>query len=228
MFYEEDHMKIFSHNLNAFKICSNRYLSRDVDGFYRENYLGFKNPDNPSYLNTLKNTFDGEKQYKLDQARNTVVNILCEDLPKVMKACGMQSCIVVSIPRAKRLESYSKRQLQLIEAVRQAALRVPGATDGTAVIRRHTDTKTTHFSSNVARTLADGTREYNTGRAPYVGITKDTCSIAKEQIKDRDVILVDDIYTWNVNIDEDAIQALLDNGAKRVVFYAVAKTGGAR
>lgn len=36
--------------------------------------------------------------------------------------------------------------------------------------------------------------------------------------------MIDDIYTETVNIDEDAIQALLDNGAQAVVFYAVAKT----
>jgi len=33
--------------------------------------------------------------------------------------------------------------------------------------------------------------------------------------------LVDDLYTKGVNIDEDAIQALLDKGAKNVVFYSV-------
>ena len=37
-----------------------------------------------------------------------------------------------------------------------------------------------------------------------------------------DIILIDDIYTSGCNIDEDCIQALYDNGANRVVFYAIA------
>lgn len=34
------------------------------------------------------------------------------------------------------------------------------------------------------------------------------------------------MYTYTTNIDEDAIQALLDKGAKSVRFYAVARTVG--
>jgi predicted amidophosphoribosyltransferase len=55
------------------------------------------------------------------------------------------------------------------------------------------------------------------------GKTKDTCLISNEIIG-KDILLIDDIYTKSINIDEDAIQALLDKGAKSVIFYAVAKT----
>ena len=58
---------------------------------------------------------------------------------------------------------------------------------------------------------------------PYPGITKDTCSISNE-VKNKNILLIDDIYTNNINIDEDAIQALLDKGAKSVIFYSVGKT----
>ena len=61
------------------------------------------------------------------------------------------------------------------------------------------------------------------GELPYAGITKDTCNISAG-IRGKDILLIDDIYTKGVNIDEDAIQALLDNGARRVYFYAVGKT----
>jgi len=37
-------------------------------------------------------------------------------------------------------------------------------------------------------------------------------------------LLIDDIYTKSINIDEDAIQALIDKGAKSIVFYAIGKT----
>jgi predicted amidophosphoribosyltransferase len=40
----------------------------------------------------------------------------------------------------------------------------------------------------------------------------------------KDILLIDDIYTKTVNIDEDAIQALLSKGAKSVSFYAIGFT----
>ncbi len=89
--------------------------------------------------------------------------------------------------------------------------------DGTDYIKRIRETRTTHFSKS------DG------GLDPYPGITKDTCDIFEEGIKGRNVLLVDDIYTHHhgnkfVGVDEDCLQALLDCGAKRVEFYALAKT----
>lgn len=64
----------------------------------------------------------------------------------------------------------------------------------------------------------------NSGSKPYPGITRETCYIDKEKIKNKTIILIDDIYTKTVNIDEDCIQALLDAGAKDVIFYAIART----
>ena len=61
------------------------------------------------------------------------------------------------------------------------------------------------------------------GDMPYPGITKKTCDIS-EEVKGRDILLIDDLYTRTVNIDEDAIQALLDNGAESVVFYSIGYT----
>ena len=58
---------------------------------------------------------------------------------------------------------------------------------------------------------------------PYPGITKTTCTISDE-IKGKDILLIDDVYTKDVGIDEDAIQALFDHGAKSVIFYSVGKT----
>jgi hypothetical protein len=46
----------------------------------------------------------------------------------------------------------------------------------------------------------------------------------QDELPKYDVILIDDIYTSGCNIDEDCIQALYDNGANRVVFYAIAYT----
>lgn len=76
------------------------------------------------------------------------------------------------------------------------------------------DTKTTHLWR----------MENNTGDMPYVGITRDTCVLDEKIIFDKNVILVDDIYTSGVFVAEDCIQTLLDLGAKSVILYAIAKT----
>lgn len=89
-----------------------------------------------------------------------------------------------------------------------------GFIDGTHDIIRHTDTATTHL----ARSGHGGS-----GELPYVGITKDTCNISDDVIG-QDILLIDDLYTKTVNIDEDCIQALLDKGAKSVIFYSIGKT----
>ena len=43
-------------------------------------------------------------------------------------------------------------------------------------------------------------------------------------VEGKNVILVDDIYTKDVNVAEDCIQTLFDFGAKDVILYTVAKT----
>ena len=55
------------------------------------------------------------------------------------------------------------------------------------------------------------------GDMPHPGITKNTCNISSE-VKGKDILLIDDIYTSRVYIDEDAIQALFDNGAKTAIM----------
>lgn len=62
----------------------------------------------------------------------------------------------------------------------------------------------------------------NDGPEPYPGITEETCAISPN-VKAMNILLVDDIYTPGVNIDEDCINALLKMGAKTVTFYAVGK-----
>lgn len=82
--------------------------------------------------------------------------------------------------------------------------------NGTDYMIRHTDTKTNHLRNS-------------TGVLPYVGITKDTCYIS-ENVIGKNILLIDDVYTKTTNVDEDAIQALLDKGAKNVWFYSIGKT----
>ena len=59
---------------------------------------------------------------------------------------------------------------------------------------------------------------------PYKGITAKTCEIKARAIKEKNILLVDDIYTEGINVAEDCIQALLDFGAKSVTLYVIART----
>ena len=84
--------------------------------------------------------------------------------------------------------------------------------NGSNFITRCESTRTNHLRN-----------DQSGGPCPYVGITKDTCEIS-QKVREKDIVLVDDVYTKTVNVNEDAIQALLDNGANSVTLYVVAKT----
>jgi len=90
-----------------------------------------------------------------------------------------------------------------------------GFVDGTSYLRRHTSTKTTHLRRPIPNYTNDGLE-------PYPGITEETCEISPN-VRGKDILLIDDIYTPGINIDEDAINALFKAGARTVTFYAVGK-----
>ena len=134
-------------------------------------------------------------------------------MSEVLRLSGKQSLRVCVIPRAKREESYRKNQLYLRATIQYVTKHLAGFVDGTHDIIRHTDTSTTHLARHGNGGL---------GELPYVGITKDTCSISDDVIG-KDILLIDDLYTKTVNIDEDCIQSLLDKGARSVIFILSAK-----
>ena len=144
---------------------------------------------------------------------------MIQDIPKVIDAEGLDEPVLMAVPRSK--SGMCNWQLGFKAAVRTTVKALQDSNlpvvDGTDFIFRHTSTKMTHLRKPVSNFE-------NTGSEPYPGITKDTCDIQNESIKGRTVILIDDIYTKTVNVDEDCIQALYDAGAARVVFYAVAYT----
>ena len=198
-----------------FQVQANDYLSRRTNAFYHVQYTGMRNPGNPDYLNDLKNTFNNFPQHKLQSAVKNLRNVLQEDLPLLVKTLGFDAVNVCVVPRAKAEDVYHANQ-QLFRTTVQAVLeQVNGFVDGTGYIRRHTNTKTTHLHNPVPNYTNDGPE-------PYPGITEKTCEISPN-INGKNILLIDDIYTPGVNIDEDAINALLKAGACTVTFYAVAK-----
>lgn len=212
--------------IQEFMIDPNEYLNQEIQGFYCCDYVGYNQPNNPDYINTLKNTFNYESKENLESALKTLISFLYDELYGLISAIAMDTLAITVcvVPRSKALQTYSHNQLlfrkavsyvvdKLIQDDNLAELGI-SVENGTDFIIRHTNTRTTHL---------DKSGYGGDGELPYVGITKDTCTISPK-VRGKHILLVDDIYTKTVNIDEDCIQALLDNGAEFVDFFAVAKT----
>lgn len=198
-----------------FSINKNVFLKVNTSGYYHQDYLKYHMAGNPDFLNVLKNTFNNIALVDLVRARDTVKTILISDLKEVVELESLNNAICVCVPRAKALTSYHATQMYFKEAVALAVGQLPGIIDGTDCIQRTVNTETTHLSK---------TSIPNDGARPYPGITEKTCRIDRKRINGSDILLIDDIYTKTINIDEDCIQALLNSGARRVVFFAIART----
>jgi predicted amidophosphoribosyltransferase len=197
-----------------------QFISKSINAFYHSDYHGgngeLRNTIGTveNIITTLKNQFQDKSRDVLLQAMNNLIAILMQDLPQVLQKTGKNNLTVCVIPRAKAEATYSQNQLLLKQAIQNAITKLNGFSDGTNYIIRHTNTRTTHL---------DRARYGGDGDLPYPGITKNTCDISSN-VRGKDILLIDDLYTESVNIDEDAIQALIDNGANSVVFYSLGKT----
>jgi hypothetical protein len=190
------------------------YLKQSIGGYYHQNYTTFGTEGNPDFINYLKNQFNDTSENTLKEGIIDLIRVLREDLPKIRDKYSNTTLTVCVIPRAKKESYYSEYQKLFRKVVSSIVDETHGLENGTSYIIRHTNTRTTHM---------DRSGYGGDGDMPFVGITKATCNIAS-QVFGKDILLIDDIYTLGINIDEDAIQALLDNGAKNVYFYAVGKT----
>lgn len=199
--------------MNSFTIYPNAYLSKNIQAYYHQDYTTYGTEGNPDFINYLKNQFDNSNIETLKTGIKQLSEVLNEDLPMIKNTHSGLTLTVCVIPRAKKDSFYSENQ-KLLKKVISSVVDKLGFVNGTNYIIRHTNTKTTHMNRS---------GHGGDGEMPYVGITKETCNISTD-VKGKDILLIDDIYTSGVNIDEDAIQSLLDNGAKSVIFYAIGKT----
>jgi len=202
--------------MNQFTIFANEYLNRNIQGFYHEEYhAGNWKMDGTieNIITTLKNDIPPFKNKEtLQLAINRLIAIVEKDLTKI-KQTQQANLTICIIPRAKIEANYSNNQLLFKKVIHHLTVKL-GFNDGSDYIKRHTNTRTTH---------RDRSGYGGDGSRPYPGITKSTCDISNK-VKGQDILLIDDLYTKSINIDEDAIQALFDNGAKSVIFYAPGKT----
>jgi hypothetical protein len=203
--------------MQQFTIQTNGYLSQNILAFYHSDYQGGGGQWQiagtiENIICTLKNDITPYSQSVLQNASNQLSVILREDLPQILRFTGKTNFLVCVIPRAK--VNYQLDQLYFRTTIRNVVNGLNGFINSVDYIIRHTDTQTTHR----AKWGYGGT-----GSLPYPGITAATCNISA-QVIGKDILLIDDLYTKTVNIDEDAIQALLNKGANSVVFYAVGRT----
>lgn len=202
--------------MTPFTIEQNSFLKQNIQGFYHTHFGGVDLPNNPNFLYKLKN--DPHHNWTTEHLKTAITefaNILIDDLPKVQSHLGISSLTVCVVPRSKADKNYSQNQL-LFKATVKHIVNKLGLIDGTDYITRHTNTKTTHLKKPI-----EGFN--NDGDLPYIEITNATCNIS-DSVNGKDILLIDDIYTKTVNIDEDAIQTLLNKGAKSVAFYAIGNT----
>ncbi len=204
--------------MKKFVIESNEILKQDIESFYHTYYTGYKNPGNPDYINVLKNNFKNTSTYKLTQAVLQLKGVLEKELPLVLNAIRISPITVCVVPRAKAENSYTPNQLLFKRTVKEVIDKIDNLIDGTNYIIRHTDTKTTHLARSLVGSFLAGE-----GKMPYKGITNDTCYIS-DNVKGKNILLIDDVYTKGVNVAEDVIQALIDKRAKIVYFYSIGVT----
>jgi len=202
--------------MHQFQIQANEFLSQNTNAYYHVPYVGWGNPGNPDYINDLKNTYNSYPKTKLNSAFHVLHDVLTVDIALLYKLLKHDALTVCVVPRAKSEQAYHPDQQLFRSTVQYVAQHTNGIIDGTGYIQRHTNTKTTHLRKEIPNYVNDGPQ-------PYPGITAQTCTIST-QIANTHVLLIDDIYTYGVNIDEDAISALLTAGAQSVTFYAVGKT----
>lgn len=201
-------------------IWHNEFLTNDIISYYSLDYLRYGHPENPDFINTLKNQFNEYYPGLLKDALDRLKQYLKRDIRSIFDMMSVEELTVVAIPRSKAEDEYAPTQQYFRRGVQEAVEELRkeenlNLIDGSHFIIRHTNTKTTHLSKSE--------NVENDGDMPYPGITKATCNIS-DKVAGKDILLIDDIYTLDVNIDEDAIQALYDMGAKSVRFYAVCKT----
>ena len=208
--------------MNELSLGLNAFLKKETQAFYFTEYTSYERRNKiknyPMYLLTLKNDPDRNWwESKLKEAEQQLLSILLTELPLVKKAINIEPLVICVVPRSKADNTYREDQLLFKQTIKNAIKQMNDVfIDGTDFIKRKVNTKTTHLRREI-----EGYE--NDGDLPYPGISLKTCEFDKEIIG-ANILLIDDIYTESIGIDEDMIQALYDKGANSVTFYAIGRT----
>lgn len=202
--------------MNKHIIKTNAFLKKKITAYYSGDY----HPGNrrtvtgtiENTICTLKNDITPYSNIVLQNAVKQLENILLKDLPTILSNVKLDKLTVCVVPRAK--VKYNSNQLLFKTTIKNVVNQLDNFDDATDYIIRHTDTRTTH---------RDRAGFGGNGKMPYPGITTDTCNISTD-VASKDILLIDDLYTKSIDINEDAIQCLLDNGANSVYLYTIGRT----
>lgn len=193
----------------------NRCLKQTVKGYFHDWYYTCHDPRTRiGYVIILKNDYPPRTHQEICESMKRLRRVLAADFAQIVRDNAGRTLTVCGVPRAKAERTYDKWQTGLKRTFSRAVKDNSELRDGLDFIVREKDTRTTH---------RERSGHGGNGELPRPGLIRDTCWLSPE-IKGRDILLVDDIYTPGVGIDEDAVQTLLDSGARSVVFYAVGYT----
>ena len=67
--------------MEQFTIQKNDFLSHDCTGYFHLYYVGYGQPGNPDYLNTLKNIFVSTHPDTLRAASRQAATLMIQDIP---------------------------------------------------------------------------------------------------------------------------------------------------
>lgn len=197
------------YNYTKFTIKANEYLKDDINkAFYHTFYRPYGLGNSPTqYINILKNWPNKNPVEELIKATNDLKEVLSKDIPLIKERIGVPILTIVLVPRSKAIQEEWFQCLRMAVSEWVNEHQSDGYINGCMFIIREKDSPMTHWGQT----------------GIYPGITNDTCSISNE-IEGKDILLIDDIYTHGVNVDEDVLQAIIDNNPKSIAFYSIAKT----
>ncbi|MCX7878515.1 MAG: hypothetical protein N2510_07745 [Ignavibacteria bacterium] len=108
----------------------------------------------------------------ISNAKSRLREILINDLAEILRFSKKAELTVCIVPRAKREDNYRIDQLYFKEVVSNTVDELINKglklKNGIDYIKRHTNTRTTHLRE-----------DFRGGPLPYVGITRDTCTIQR-------------------------------------------------
>lgn len=237
-------MNLAAHKIKGLPISTAYDLSPSVDAYTSCTYTGYRNPDNPGFINTLKNDKNEEPcDIFLDFGIPSVFQVALSvayklhseiALPGIMRDKGWTDAVVCHVPRAKCFKHYTRRQLHLFDALRWAIEEVNSSTsykieDGIDYLWRRRNRPTSH--AHTANSPNENWLFFLDKESMVIDPNlsyEESLGINTEALRGKKVILVDDIYTQGVSIDEMTISEISRRAGvplSDIVLYTLAYTG---
>lgn len=206
--------------------------------YFNYEYLLLGAEGHPYFINAIKNddalsefSYKCPRPITIEEAYLCVRECLKYSLPLIISEREFeQPPMLCYVPRSFKEEYYFENQLGFKRAIRDVANNemLHEVIDGTDCIKRIKNMLPSH-----RRTTGGGRYKVESGfgyppLSPTVSyrtpnFMEQSCSVSSD-VSGKDIILVDDIYTTGVGIDEQAIILLLEKGVKSVILYTIGRT----